>query len=568
MKGFSFIKENNVDFFVAVLITILVLLTRLPFTSKYLYEWDSVNFALSFEHYNTNLHQPQPPGYILYVGLGKVINSILNDANITMIFISIVFSILTILMVYFLAKQIFSRKIAIVGAIILIFSPIFWFYGEIATIYPLESFMSILVAYTSYKLLKGNKNFIYISALALGIAGGFREDLILFLLPLVAYSILSQTKDFKKLVGTISIFFAAILLWIIPTIALAGGLKDYISSSGHFEASFSTTSILFGASLKNQVLMDSMLLSWLILGLGIVIVAALLFFLFKNRKALLKRSTLKNPLVIFFSLWIIPNLLFLVLIPLSKPGYTLIVLPALSILSGYVLVSISKVLSKKFDVTPKSVLTCILFISIILNSFYFLYPLNFNVQETWETPVNQMTQAQQVKLGFDMMAVYDYQKIHINDANMDMHLKTIQEISNYDPNSTAVVIRDITREDQGFSWRKAMYYLPEYYTCYLLDQENSEFKSAKLNQNVSTSYAQYHQVGGSVNQTVEIPLDKSKKHIVWIMSDKTDFFKEVQSKIGLESIELPDGLKIYYSNIENKTLNVEISGFIFKTEDK
>ncbi|KAF5088895.1 ArnT family glycosyltransferase [Methanobacterium aggregans] len=569
MKRFDSMKENNIDFFAAILITILVLLTRLPFISKYLYEWDSVNFALSFEHYSTALQQPQAPGYILYVGLGRLVNSVINDANSTMIIISIVFSILTILMVYFFAKQIFSPKIAIVGSLILIFSPIFWFYGEIATIYPVESFMAILVVYTSYNVLKGRKNFIYISALVLGIAGGFREDLILFMLPLWIYCVLSYTKNLKKLLGTASIFFASILVWAAPTVILAGGLKAYMSSSSSIKDSFSTTSILFGAPLKNQLIMDSMLLSWLILGLGIVIVVAVIFFLFKNWKPLLlKSSTFKKPKFIFFILWIVPALLFQILIHAPKPGYILIFLPALSMLSGYILVSISKGLSKKFDLTPNSVLTCILLISIVLNCFYFIYPYNFNAEETWETPVNQMTQVQQIKLGFDMLAVYNYPKIHINDENMDMHLKTIQEISDYEPNNTVIVIRDITREDQGFSWRKAMYYLPEYYTCYLLDQENSEFKSSKLSQNVSISYGQNHQPGGSVNQTIQIPLDNSKKHIVWIMSDKSEFFREVQSKIGVESIELPNGLKIYYSNIENKSLNIEIGGFIFKTEDK
>ena len=34
------------------------------------------------------------------------------------------------------------------------------------------------------------------------------------------------------------------------------------------------------------------------------------------------------------------------------------------------------------------------------------------------------------------------------------------------------VLRDITREDEGFNWRKAMYYLPNYDVYYLFDQEN------------------------------------------------------------------------------------------------
>jgi len=154
----NLILENNwkSDIFIMLFLTILMVITRLPFTSKFLYEWDSVNFALAFEKYDILLHQPQPPGYILFVGLGKLLNQFFHDANLTMVFISIMFSLLTVIVLYFLGKQLFSRDVAIIGAILLIFSPIFWFYGEIATIYPAESFLAILIAYTSYMEFKNN----------------------------------------------------------------------------------------------------------------------------------------------------------------------------------------------------------------------------------------------------------------------------------------------------------------------------------------------------------------------------------------------------------------------------
>ncbi|MCE7699054.1 MAG: glycosyltransferase family 39 protein [Methanobacterium paludis] len=180
-------KTGYSNLLIAIFLTILTVVTRVPFVSKYLFEWDSVNFALSFNKYDIAMQQPQSPGYILYVYLGKVVNSIFHDPNTTMVFISIVFSILTVLLVYFLAKQILSQKIAIISALLLIFSPIFWFYGEITTIYPVESFLAVLIVYTSYQILRGKTRFIYISALTLGIAGGFRQELIIFMLPLWLY---------------------------------------------------------------------------------------------------------------------------------------------------------------------------------------------------------------------------------------------------------------------------------------------------------------------------------------------------------------------------------------------
>ena len=50
----------------------LILLTRLLFKSHYLYEWDSVHYALAIEKLDILWHQPHPPGYILYVFLLKI----------------------------------------------------------------------------------------------------------------------------------------------------------------------------------------------------------------------------------------------------------------------------------------------------------------------------------------------------------------------------------------------------------------------------------------------------------------------------------------------------------------
>jgi 4-amino-4-deoxy-L-arabinose transferase-like glycosyltransferase len=66
----------------------------------------------------------------------------------------ILFSVLTIIMIYFLAKQMFSRKFALIASLLLIFNPISWFYGEIAAIYMSQAFFASLIAYTSYKVIK------------------------------------------------------------------------------------------------------------------------------------------------------------------------------------------------------------------------------------------------------------------------------------------------------------------------------------------------------------------------------------------------------------------------------
>ena len=68
-------------------------LTRFVFRSRYLYDIDSVNFALALKRFDPSVHQPHPPGYFLYVCLGRLVNLFFHDANAALVAISIVFQL-------------------------------------------------------------------------------------------------------------------------------------------------------------------------------------------------------------------------------------------------------------------------------------------------------------------------------------------------------------------------------------------------------------------------------------------------------------------------------------------
>jgi hypothetical protein len=65
-------------------------LTRFAFRSHYLYDIDSVNFALALDRFDPTAHQPHPPGYFLYVCLARFIRLIFRDANTSLVAISII----------------------------------------------------------------------------------------------------------------------------------------------------------------------------------------------------------------------------------------------------------------------------------------------------------------------------------------------------------------------------------------------------------------------------------------------------------------------------------------------
>jgi Dolichyl-phosphate-mannose-protein mannosyltransferase len=557
---FKYFKNvKKLDLVISSVLTLLVLITRIPFMSKFLYEWDAVNYALGFEKYDMLHHQPHPPGYILYVGLGRWINTLLNDPNTTMIFISIVFSILTVLLAYFLAKQMFSRTVAIVGSLLLVFNPLFWFYGEIATIYPSEAFFATLMAYLSYQVLRGNEKFLYLSALVLGLAGGFRQDLIVFLFPLWLFCIFYRDRNYNRLIKALLVLIPSIMFWFIPTIILAGGWENYAYMGGVLiKLCFTRTSVIFGVGILNKLSAIGAFVCWLGLAMSFVGVFILILFHRYHDKGMfhLLKIHKRDPRAIFFVLWGIPASIFYLLVHLAKPGYMLVLLPALMILMGYALKILSSDLEEKYkNRSAFYFISIILVFSILFNTAYFVFPYDLNEESLWQNPLPEMDALHSVLWIGDVGFLYNSQKIRTNDNDTRIYMDAVLNIPNSDPNNTIIVMGDISRVNEGFSWRKAMYYLPNYHIYYLVEAETNP---------IFPLQGYHHTYNWSEARLVEIPLEPSTEKVVWMISDKSIFYKQLESQADFKTIDLPRGLKIYYSDLKNQR---PVTGkFIFRTE--
>src|SRR5438552_16383912 len=68
-----------------LLLTGAVAITRFVFRSHYLYDLDSVNFALAMQRFDPRVHHPHPPGYFLYICLGRLLNVLFHDANLALV---------------------------------------------------------------------------------------------------------------------------------------------------------------------------------------------------------------------------------------------------------------------------------------------------------------------------------------------------------------------------------------------------------------------------------------------------------------------------------------------------
>src|SRR5207245_1570335 len=73
-------RPDRFDYLMALGLSIITVLSRLPYRARMLYNWDAVQFALALNEYDVVKHQPHPPGYILYVALGRLVHGLTGDA--------------------------------------------------------------------------------------------------------------------------------------------------------------------------------------------------------------------------------------------------------------------------------------------------------------------------------------------------------------------------------------------------------------------------------------------------------------------------------------------------------
>jgi hypothetical protein len=313
----------------SVIFFITTLLTRLPFRSDYLYDHDSVQFALGIKNYDVYLHQPHPPGYFLYVYTAKLIDYFIRDANLSLVWISIIGSALTVAVIYNLGSALFGRREGWWAALIAVTSPMFWFYGEVALTYVIAACFASLVGLFTWRLLTGSGRWIYLFPVVLGVAAGFRQDLLMFLGPLWLTG-LTKT-NYRTFTIASLLLLITLMLWFVPMLIATGGSARYFSALSELWQYNNANQSILGQSSRFDSLLT--LVGFLSYGIGV----GTIFLLFSGYAVIRTGEwrTLPGNKLLFFASWLAPALLFFtfIFIPPYKYSYGLVVVPAFLLLT-------------------------------------------------------------------------------------------------------------------------------------------------------------------------------------------------------------------------------------------
>jgi len=513
-------RPDRLDYCLAVGLSILTILSRLPYRARMLYNWDAVQFALALNEYDVVKHQPHPPGYILYVALGRLVHGLTGDAAGAYVVLAVLFSGLGTFVVYLLARAMYDRPTAFVAATLLAVSPLFWFYGSVGLTYAGEALFASIVAYFAFRALSGSETDAWLAAGYLGLAGGLRQSLLLLLFPLWLVSTLAGVRRARTVLVGAAILGAAVLAWFVPMIWLTGGLMRYLEASRQLADTVVKPTSILGGPFEVTLRMSRYLLESVLVALGPLAAVVLLLPWYVRRHGVSSREW-------FLLGWTVPPVLVYTLVHFGQAGYVLTFLPALVILLSRVLLAALERAAERLPSVPaRAALTAAVVMVIVLaNGAFFVSARPARRDFDAAMPAWRRTAEHEA---FDWIFSRTAAALREHEAVMETFVSAIRGL--YEPDDTVVVTE--LGNPRSYPWlRHAMFYLPEYaiYELHLGDGPPGY-------------YAPRRASAMTPEPDAEVALPARARRLVWFVDH---WSPATERPRGLVEIELPYGRYLY-----------------------
>ncbi|RMF50467.1 MAG: DUF2723 domain-containing protein [Anaerolineae bacterium] len=277
----------------------MVLLSRVPFFAPFPTSFDALNYMRALEHMDVRLHQPQPPGYPLYIIAGRVLLWWLHEPHRALLWLSALGSALAGLGIYALGKRLYSPRTGWLAALFLVTAPAVWYQSEVAAPYTLDLMASIGVGLLAWHTWHAEgPTAPWLLAIALGASGAFRPQTMVFLAPLAAYALAKRGMRMLLLGGALSAL--VFCLGFAPIVLASGGWEGYRAALGHLTeipAWGMTRSAGFSRLVRNASI---------VLRLTVHAMSEPLWLLCLVGAAASLKIPLRSHLRTFFLLWLLP----------------------------------------------------------------------------------------------------------------------------------------------------------------------------------------------------------------------------------------------------------------------
>jgi 4-amino-4-deoxy-L-arabinose transferase-like glycosyltransferase len=309
----------------------LIVATRWPLAPGQLFTFDDVNLAYSIGHFDIRMSQPQPPGYPLFVMEMRVLSWLrFRRAESILLTLALLGSLAALLLVYYCGNHILGADSGFWAAWILVLHPVFWHSGVTSALRVQLAVVSLAVGACCWNAWRGDPRWVTWSAVAIGIGAGIRPETGPLLFPLWAVCALRAPLSWRERGKALGIMAVTVLVWLLPAMLASGGPLNFIRANlDYVSDQASVSSGLFGASDRRWRTSVTQLLVWTFCGVTAWTLPAVLAW---------RRHSGWNlgwDRIAFLSLWLVPSLVFAMVVHVEDPGHTLAMVPVVSLVGGY-----------------------------------------------------------------------------------------------------------------------------------------------------------------------------------------------------------------------------------------
>ncbi len=333
-------KLTRIDWIIAAALVVLVVATRIPFIPPVIADSDGAEYAFALEKFDMAHGYPHAPGYPLFILCAKPIYALTGDANISLVAVSMIFSALACSALYLWGVTMFGRTVGIVAALLLLTENSFWRFGTMWRSGPSGVLWGSVVALTAYRARIRGGRWGLISAAALGLGGGFRQQVLTFLSPMWLWC--CRRLGWKQIGLGVLIIAVLTGAWIAGVSWATGGYSVYqASSQAQWKEAIYPSSVFFAAHNGPRAAIEALvkrLTTWFNYLFGdrshLSVLGWLLPLLYAFGRLLRPQLIWSDDRVQLLVAWLVPPIAFHLLVNMDNRSYVLIYMPPLCLMAA------------------------------------------------------------------------------------------------------------------------------------------------------------------------------------------------------------------------------------------
>jgi hypothetical protein len=197
------------------------------FRSASLDDFDSYSFALALDHYSLPLQQPHPPGFPIYITLGRLLKFPMGSATAALTTLSALSGAASVVLTYHLGRAIDPEypTTGLTAALLVAFLPVHWLTAEKALSDALGLAAMLLPLWLWARWIReGASNIPWIAALFTGLMLGVRPQNALPFVILAFYLVFRTRHAFHPV--SVLACVLGVLTWLIPVAASMDGVES------------------------------------------------------------------------------------------------------------------------------------------------------------------------------------------------------------------------------------------------------------------------------------------------------------------------------------------------------